>query len=186
MTATILDVGIFVLIALSALIGLIRGFVKESLSLATWVAAFGLSALYWQVLATKLPFGIESQVVRLGIAFAIIFFGVLLVGAVINHWLSSLVAGSIFGKLDHVLGLVLGIVRGGLIVAILVLLIMSVTASAKQAWWQDSLLMPPFEHMAKDVLMPWVEQMADTVKAMFSGQSGFLERPAADAVPPAQ
>jgi len=35
MTAEYLDIGVFVLIVLSALIGLIRGFVKEALSLAT-------------------------------------------------------------------------------------------------------------------------------------------------------
>ena len=45
MTAEILDFGILVLIVLSAIIGLIRGFVREALSLLTWVAAFGSAAI---------------------------------------------------------------------------------------------------------------------------------------------
>ena len=166
MTAEYLDIGVFVLIVLSALIGLIRGFVKEALSLATWVAAFGLSMLYVKPLAAALPFAVQSEVVRMGIAFAIIFFGVLVIGAIINHLLSTAVSSIGLGKIDHVLGGVFGNARGGLIITLLVLL-MGVTAFPKQSWWMDSLF------------IPWFEDAAVVVKGMIPENfSSYLERPA--------
>ena len=74
MTAELLDLGILVLILLSAIIGLIRGFVKEALSLVTWIAAAGLAFLYEAKLADQLPFVVQSEVVRRVITFAVIFF----------------------------------------------------------------------------------------------------------------
>lgn len=166
MTAEILDIGILVLIALSAIIGLIRGFVREALSLATWVAAFGFSILYVKPLAAQLPFAVQSEVVRMGIAFAIIFFGVLVVGAIVNHLLSTAVSSIGLGGVDHVLGGLFGILRGGLIITLLVLL-MGVTAYPKQAWWKDSRL------------MPWFESTAKTVKDMIPQDfSNYLDHPA--------
>lgn len=165
MTAEILDIGILVLIALSAIIGLIRGFVREALSLATWVAAFGFSILYVKPLAAQLPFAVQSEVVRMGIAFAIIFFGVLVIGAIVNHLLSTAVSSIGLGGVDHVLGGLFGILRGGLIITLLVLL-MGVTAYPKQAWWKDSRL------------MPWFESTAKTVKNMIPQDfSNYLEHP---------
>ncbi|MBU0655924.1 MAG: CvpA family protein [Gammaproteobacteria bacterium] len=166
MTAEILDIGILVLIVLSALIGLIRGFVREALSLATWVAAFGFSILYVKPLSEQLPFAVQSEVVRMGIAFAIIFFGVLVVGAIINHLLSTAVSSIGLGGVDHVLGGAFGVLRGGLIITLLVLL-MGVTAYPKQGWWKDS------------SLMPWFESAANTVKDMIPQDfSNYLGQPA--------
>ncbi len=150
MTAEILDAGIIILILLSAVIGLIRGLVREAFSLITWVAAFGLAITYVKPLAAELPFAVQSEVVRLGIAFAVIFFGVLVVGSILNHLLSTAVSSIGLGGIDHLLGGVFGILRGGLIITLLVLL-MSVTAYPKQSWWKDALLMPWFEEAAKVV-----------------------------------
>ncbi len=149
-TAQILDLSILVLITLSALIGLIRGFVKEALSLVTWVTAFGLAVLYVKPLAAQLPFAVQSEVVRMGIAFAMILFGVLVIGAIINHLLSTAVSSIGLGKVDHVLGGVFGVLRGGLIITLLVLL-MGVTAYPKQTWWKEALLIPTFESLAVSV-----------------------------------
>lgn len=165
MTAEILDLGIIVLIVLSVIIGLIRGFVREALSLATWVAAFGFAALYVKPLAAQLPFAVQSDVVRMGIAFAIIFFGVLVVGAIINYLLSSAVASVGLGGVDHVLGGAFGLLRGGLIITLLVLL-MGLASFPKQPWWQNSML------------MPWFENMAQVVKQMIPQDfSNYLDRP---------
>ena len=70
------------------------------------------------------------------------------------------------GKIDHVLGGVFGIARGGLIITLLVLL-MGVTAFPKQSWWMDSLF------------IPWFEDAAVVVKGMIPENfSSYLERPA--------
>jgi len=167
MTAEILDMGIIVLIVLSAMIGLMRGFVKEALSLATWVAAFGFAMFYVKPLAAQLPFAVQSEVVRLGIAFAVIFFGVLVIGTIVNHLLSSAVFSIGLGGVDHVLGGLFGVLRGGLIITLLVML-MGLTASPKQAWWQNSML------------MPWFDDAATKLKSVIPPDlSNYLEHPSA-------
>lgn len=169
MTADMLDLGIIVLLILSVLIGLIRGFVREALSLVTWVAAFGFAMLYVKPLAAQLPFAGQSEVVRLGIAFAIIFIGILVVGALINYLLSSAVASIGLGGVDHALGGIFGILRGGLIITLLVLL-MGVTVYPETDWWKQSRL------------MPWFEETAVVVKNMIpqdlSGYADYFNLPA--------
>lgn len=169
MTAEILDFGILVLIVLSAIIGLIRGFVREALSLLTWVAAFGFAAIYFKPLAQHLPFSGQSEVVKLGISFAVIFFTVLIIGAIVNHLITTAIASIGLGGVDHILGGIFGVLRGGLIVTLLVLLL-SLTTVSKNAWWQDS------------ILMPWFEKAAVEVKAMIPQDfSGYFEHTPQDA-----
>lgn len=148
MTAEILDLGIIVLIVLSAIIGLIRGFVREALSLATWVAAFAFAILYRDQLAVYVPFAVQGKIVQVVIAFVVIFLGVLIVGSIINHLLSTAVSSVGLGGIDYLLGGAFGILRGGLIVTLLVLLFGMVGNYSKEAWWKDSVLMPWFEDTA--------------------------------------
>lgn len=179
MTAEILDAGIIILIILSALIGLIRGFVGEAFSLATWVTAFGLAIFYVKPLAAQIPFAVESEVVRLGIAFAIIFFAILVIGSILNHLLSTAVASIGLGGVNHLLGGVFGILRGALIITLLVLL-MGVTAFPKQAWWQDSLLMPWFEE-ASHVVKEMIPQDFSSYLEPESGKEALESLPIPDA-----
>ncbi|MEZ5478801.1 MAG: CvpA family protein [Thiolinea sp.] len=99
MTATLLDIGIAAIILVSLIVGLMRGVVREVISLATWVAALGFALLYLKPLAQQLPFALQSEVARLGMAFAILFFGVLIIGAIINYLLSAAVASIGLGAL---------------------------------------------------------------------------------------
>ena len=147
MTATILDLSILILILISLIIGLIRGFVRELLSLTTWVAAVGFALLYVKPLSTQLPITMQSEVAQLGVSFAIIFFGVLIVGAIINYLLNSAVIAIGLGGLDHFLGGLFGALRGALIVSLLVILI-GVTSIPANAWWVNSQIIPYFEEAA--------------------------------------
>lgn len=170
-SADILDVGIIILIVLSAIIGLIRGFVKEALSLATWVAAFAFALIYVKPLAAELPFALQSEVARMGIAFAIIFFSVLVVGAIINHLLSSAVSSIGLGGVDHVLGGVFGVLRGGLIITLLVIL-MGLTALPAQDWWKESRL------------IPWFEDSAEWLRSVIPPDfAAYLEKKTGQAIP---
>ncbi|WGZ95514.1 MAG: CvpA family protein [Candidatus Thiothrix putei] len=149
MTADILDISIIVLIVLSAIIGLIRGFVREAFSLITWVAAAAFAFFYYEKLAVHVPFEGQGKLGQVVVAFVIIFLSVLIVGSIINHLLSAAVSSVGLGGIDYLLGGAFGIVRGGLIVTLLVLLFSAVGHYSKEAWWADSRLMPWFEDSAK-------------------------------------
>ena len=152
MTSAILDLGIAIIVLLSLIIGFIRGFVREFISLATWLAAFAFALLYLKPLAKQLPFALQSDIASMGVAFAIIFFGVLIVGAIINYLLSAAVASIGLGGLDHFLGATFGAARGCLIVVFMVILL-GVTALPSKSWWVESRFIPYFELGAE-----WVKQ----------------------------
>ncbi|KNC65048.1 bacteriocin production protein, partial [Pseudoalteromonas rubra] len=50
------DYAIFAIVGISTVFGLMRGFVKETMSLVVWIGAFFISSLFYQYLATFLTF----------------------------------------------------------------------------------------------------------------------------------
>jgi membrane protein required for colicin V production len=145
---TWVDFTIFAIIVLSAVISLFRGFFREAISLATWILAFWVSFGFSEQLAVLLPSTLQSPNVRLAVAFAALFFLTLIVGAVVNFVIGKLVEKTGLGGTDAVLGVIFGIARGGLIVALLVLLA-GFTAVPKEAWWKEAYLIVYFERLAE-------------------------------------
>ncbi len=144
------DIAVFFIIGLSVLIGLFRGFVKEAVSLATWIAAVAVAILFSSRAAGYLPVAVESQTARVIIAFAALFVLTLIAGAIINFLIGQLVDKSGLSGTDRLLGIVFGVVRGSLIVAILVLLA-SLTNMPREKWWQTTMTLPFFEKVADQV-----------------------------------
>ena len=88
---TVVDIVIIVVISLSALFSVLRGFVKEAISLASWVVAIWLAVTFAPRLAELLPPSIESEAVRQAIGFGVIFVLTLMVGAIVNKLTSQVV-----------------------------------------------------------------------------------------------
>ena len=141
------DLLIIAIIAVSAIISLIRGFVQEALSLATWVAAFTLAWFFFRPLAVQLEPWIDVASIRLGVAYAILVLVVLLVGALINHFMKALVESTGLSGTDRLIGIFFGVARGAVVVAILVLLA-GLTPLPEDGWWHESRLLPYFQEMA--------------------------------------
>ena len=85
------DLIIIAVVVVSALISLVRGFVKESISLASWVLAGFIALRYFTPLSELLEPYIESPTIRTGSGFAILFVCSLIIGAIINFMASQLV-----------------------------------------------------------------------------------------------
>jgi membrane protein required for colicin V production len=141
------DILIIAIIAVSAVISLIRGFVQEALSLATWIAAFTLAWLFFRPLAVQLQPLIDVASIRLGVAYGIILMAVLLLGAFVNHFLKTLVESTGLSGTDRLIGIFFGVARGAVVVAILVLLA-GLTPFPQDSWWSESRLLPYFQEMA--------------------------------------
>ena len=135
------------LIALSALIGLIRGLIREIFSLVIWGAALWLSLHYNHQLSTHLEQAIPEETPRLAASFALIFIAVLLLGGMLVFVVGKLIAATGLGGTDRLAGLLFGVARGVLIVAVLVLLA-GVTPLPADPWWKQSKLIPPFQSLA--------------------------------------
>lgn len=149
-----LDLIIIGIILISALISLVRGFVKESISLVSWILAGFIAFRYFSALAELLLPYVESPTVRTGVAFSALFVSTLIVGAIINFMASQMVSKTGLSGTDKTLGMVFGAARGVLIVTLIVLLA-SLTPMPQETWWQDSGTIKYFSQLAnwlKDVL----------------------------------
>ena len=78
-----IDYIIIGIIAFSILVSLLRGFVREVLSLGSWVVAFIVASQFYPYLAAYLT-QIESMYIRNGTAIGILFVLTLIVGAIVN------------------------------------------------------------------------------------------------------
>ncbi len=143
-----LDLVILGVIALSALISLIRGFVKESISLVSWIVAGLLALRYFPAMAELLEPFVDAPTIRDVAGFAIIFIFALVVGAIVNFIMSQLVSKTGLSGTDKALGVVFGGARGVLIVTMVVLLA-SLTPMPEASWWQDSASVGFFQQLAE-------------------------------------
>ncbi len=141
------DIAILVIIALSVLIGAVRGFLGEVFALAVWAAAFVAAFMFGPQVAGWFGNAIELPSARIALAYAGVFIAVLVVGGVLGWLLSRLVKGTGLSGTDRVLGLVFGLGRGAAVVVALVLLL-GFTPFTRDPWWQQSRLLPTFERVA--------------------------------------
>lgn len=138
------DIVILAVIALSAVIGFFRGFLREAIGLATWILAFYLAFLLADLGAAFLTQWIEAASVRLAVAFSAIFIMVLVLGAIVSFIISRFVDRTGFAGTDRALGGAFGVLRGVAVLVVLVL-IAGVTPVPRDAWWQRSLLIGHLE-----------------------------------------
>ena len=142
-----IDIVIIALIVLSAVLSLFRGFVTEALDLAAWLVAFWVAMTFYVELSGWLAQWVTLPSAQKPVAFAVLFISTWIAGAVLNYLAGKLVAKTGLTGTDRMLGVVFGVARGGVIVAILVLLA-GLTLLPQDPWWQDSQLLGYFEELA--------------------------------------
>lgn len=125
------------IIAVSILVGVLRGFIKEVFSLAVWIAAFLVAFQYSGVLALQLESHIELPSARTALAFTGLFLAVLLVGGLLTFLVGKLVEKTGLSGSDRLLGGVFGGVRG-LILVLVLMLVAGLTPVPQDPWWQQS------------------------------------------------
>jgi membrane protein required for colicin V production len=154
-----IDFVFIALILISGLISLYRGFVREVFSVVTWVVAIWVGIRFAGTVAVYLPAALSDETLRLGVAFAVLFILVLIAGGVIGIVMTRLVRGTGLTGTDRALGIVFGLLRGVLIVALLVFLA-SLTLAPEETWWQESRLVPEFERIVGWLL----DQLPETLR----------------------
>jgi membrane protein required for colicin V production len=138
-----IDYAILCVILLSAVISIIRGFVKEAISLAIWFSAFFIASQFYADLATYLT-KFDDLMIRNGVAIAILFVSTLVIGGLVNYLISQLVQFTGLTGTDRALGLVFGALRGILIVSAVLFFLDTFTPLSASTWWETSALIPEF------------------------------------------
>lgn len=137
------DYSIIGLIVLSAGMSFCRGFIRETVSLCVWGLGIYLGFRFATPLSMKLPFLAHLPVLQYVAAFMMIFVGVWIAGMLLQFLLRPLVAAAGFGLADRLLGFCLGALRGGLLVAVL-LLFVKVSPFEQSQTVQTAHLVPHF------------------------------------------
>lgn len=137
------DYVILGIVGISVLMGAWRGFAKEALSLAAWLLGFWVALAHWPKLAGWFRGYIDSRGAAAVVAFAMLLTAVLLVGALINHFVAKGMAKAGLQAYDRALGALFGVVRGGAVVAIL-LLFTGLLHADRSDGWRRSQLVPYF------------------------------------------
>jgi len=138
-----IDVVILMVVALSCLFGLGRGFVREVLSLLAWIAAILIARVYASSLSPLFASWVESATMQYVVAFALLFIAVLVAGAIVNGLVARLVDVTGLKLTDRLLGGVFGVARG--VVIVMLLLFFGSSFFATESWWQSSRFIPQLE-----------------------------------------
>ncbi|MBT3993863.1 MAG: CvpA family protein [Gammaproteobacteria bacterium] len=139
-----LDFIFIAILVISLIIGIYRGFIKEILSLLTWIVAFWATFSFDSYLEVYFISTVTSEISRIWFSRLIILVIVLLLGAYINKLcskISSKFAGNIF------FGLLFGLLRGFILIAILILFLED-SGQYNEAWVQNAILLEYAENIS--------------------------------------
>ncbi len=146
---------ILAIIALSSLISLRRGFLKEALSLFAWAAAVFIAMTFRNDMSTLLVGVVSMPALRELVAFLLLFIATLIIGALVNFTVGQLLKVSGLKFTDRIIGVVFGAARGLVIVLVCVILLPKLGFVTERVSWQQSQLIPHFA-----VVKEWAYRVA--------------------------
>ena len=153
---TIFDYAVLAILVLSVLLSVVRGVVRELLSLAGWVVAFMVANSFAAGFAPMLPSVISGEWLRMLLAFAALFLSALLAMGLITMLTSAVVKSVGLGFADRFFGSLFGLVRG-LLVVLLMVLAAGLTELPREPFWRKALLSKQLETAAM-MVAPWLPQ----------------------------
>ncbi|MDQ0469061.1 CvpA family protein [Labrys wisconsinensis] len=139
MPVTLLDLIVVGVMLISALLAMVRGFTREVLSIAAWVAAAAAALLLFQHVQPFLDPYIKNPTVAQLASGAAVFLVTLIVVSFITIRISDMILDSRIGAIDRTLGFIFGAARG-LLLAIVAFLFFAwlVPDKSQPVWVQDA------------------------------------------------
>ena len=151
---------IIAVVVISCLIGLWRGFMREAISLATWIIGLWLAWTFSPSIEPMLGGLLSGPQVRVWVARLIILVLVVLAGNLVGFVVTRAVRYSPFGVADRMLGVLFGLLRGALLIGVGVILGELLELDG-EPWWSKSTLLPYTEFLGD-----WVRALVNEVQDM--------------------
>src|ERR1043166_1873268 len=154
-SVTFVDLVVVAVIAISTIFAIYRGFVAETLSVFSWVAA-AFASLYFGHAVLPLTAGHFSPLAAKIVAYAAFFLVVLIPLSFVSYRFAGAVQNSPVHAIDRSLGGAFGILRGLAIVGLAYLLFSMVVPVRAQPGWVSHARLLPLIQSSSDVLLSLV------------------------------
>src|SRR5947207_12799596 len=118
LSITLLDLILLVVMLGSALLAMVRGFMREVLSIASWAAAALLTLYSYPKLKPVVLQYFSNDIVASAVTIGGVFLGTLLIVSIVTIKISDMILDSRVGALDRTLGFLFGLARGLVIVVV--------------------------------------------------------------------
>jgi len=160
------DLVIAAVFLISILIGIMRGFIREALSIASWIFAVWLAVTFCEAAGDFISqfISIPAEGFRTAAGFALVFIGTLFLFSVISYFLTKLLSKGAVKGADRVLGAGFGVVRG---IAIMVIIFLAGRGMGMENndWWQNSKYIGQFQTTADYVEKMLPSQLRSSAEA---------------------
>ena len=138
------------------LISMTNGLVREVISLVSWVVAFYVATHYGDVLIPWLPNAVSGDVMRMVVAFIVLFIGTRIVMAILARLVNVVLHATGLTLVDRFLGALFGLAKGTL-VALALVLVCGMTKIPQQPFWKNAMFSPMAVQVAK-MTMPYLPE----------------------------
>ena len=184
----ILDIIVIGIVILSGLLAAVRGFTREVLAIASWVAAAAAAYAFHPAVLPYLKPYIPNEQLALAASIGAVFIGVLIVVSLFTVKISDLILDSKIGALDRSLGFLFGAVRGFLIAVIAFMFFDKLVGDKQQPDWVKQAKTRPFLKETGDQLLALLPTDLEALKKAAPAIPGLplpSTTPAAPATAPA-
>jgi membrane protein required for colicin V production len=181
---TAFDVGVGVLVLISAILATARGLTREVLSLATWAGSAAIAIYMYlyhpdiaqQYIAEELVANIATVVVSFIVA--------LIVLHLLTMRIADFVVDSRIGPIDRTLGFVFGVLRGVLIAIVITIFGTWLLPTNLPSWAAQSQSLPHLKNMGNTLISMLPQDLEQQVTKFLKGGTGLTdEDPGAPVAP---
>jgi membrane protein required for colicin V production len=160
---TLFDYAVLLILAASIVVSVLRGLVREILSLIGWIAAFVVASLFAEDVAQLMSTTLDPKGIGLVAGFMIVLVGMALVSAIVSWGIMKAIAAAGMSLADRGLGGLFGLGRG-LIIVVALAIVCGMTPVPQQPFWKQAMFSPLVETMVETVRPFLPAEVASRVK----------------------
>ncbi|MBN8998408.1 MAG: CvpA family protein [Rhizobiales bacterium] len=160
---------VLVVVLISAMLAMVRGFVREVLSVVSWVLAAAAAYYFYKPLLPYVEPYISNKNIAIVAAAAGVFFVALVIASYIAMKISDFVIDSRIGLLDRTLGFVFGLARGVLIVVIAFAFLSWILSDHQPAWVANAQSAPILKRLGDRLIAALPEDIEKTIQDRLHG-----------------
>jgi membrane protein required for colicin V production len=168
MPITLLDIVLIVVMLISGLLAMVRGFMREVLSIVAWVLAAAATLYAYAKLLPVATGYFNSGIVAKAVIIGGVFLTTLVVVSIVTVRISDMVLDSRVGALDRTLGFLFGLGRGLIIVVVAFAFFeWLVPAKSQPSWVTDAKSKVFLTNTAE-----WLRSMSPDLEALYQKYKG--------------